>query len=59
MFDKILVFIVSPEAGEMFRTSLEMFVQLFLELTLLFLAISFLVGLINQKLPAEKIQNLS
>ncbi|MBN3561006.1 permease [Amphritea spongicola] len=35
-----------------------MFLQLFTELTVLFLAISFVVGLINQKLPAEKIQRL-
>lgn len=35
-----------------------MFVHLFLELTILFLVISYLVGLINQKLPADKIQKL-
>lgn len=42
----------------MLWASAEMFLQLFTELTVLFLVISFLVGLINQKLPAEKIQNL-
>lgn len=36
----------------------DMFVQLFTELTVLFLAISFLVAIINIKLPAEKIQRL-
>ena len=38
--------------------SAEMFIQLFTELTFLFLAISFLVAIINIKLPAEKIQGL-
>jgi len=38
--------------------SFNMFVQLFTELTVLFLAISFLVAIINIKLPAEKIQRL-
>ncbi len=38
--------------------SFEMFIQLFTELTVLFLAISFLVAIINIKLPAEKIQRL-
>lgn len=36
----------------------EAFVGLFVELTLLFIAISYLVALINQKIPAEKIQKL-
>lgn len=38
--------------------SSEMFIQLFTELTILFLAISFLVAIINIKLSAEKIQSL-
>lgn len=38
--------------------SFDMFIQLFTELTVLFLAISFLVAIINIKLPAEKIQGL-
>lgn len=38
--------------------SAEMFIQLFTELTFLFLTISFLVAIINIKLPAEKIQGL-
>jgi len=38
--------------------SVDMFMQLFIELAVLFLAISFLVAIINIKLPAEKIQRL-
>jgi hypothetical protein len=38
--------------------TMDMFVQLFVELTLLFLVISYGVAIINQKLPAEKIQRL-
>jgi len=49
---------MSPEFQSMLTDSATMFVQLFVELTLLFLIISFVVGLINQKLPAEKIQRL-
>ncbi len=49
---------MSPAFQSMLMDSATMFVQLFVELTLLFLIISFLVGLINQKLPAEKIQRL-
>lgn len=49
---------MTPEIEMMLLESGRMFVQLFLELTLLFLAISYFVGLLNQKLPAEKIQAL-
>ncbi len=42
----------------MLADAAQMFVQLFVELTLLFIAISYLVALINQRLPAEKIQSL-
>ena len=42
----------------MLMNSAEMFVRLFVELTALFLAISYLVALINQKLSPEKIQKL-
>ena len=42
----------------MLTDAAQMFVQLFVELTLLFIAISYLVALINQRLPAEKIQSL-
>jgi len=58
MYQEIKDFFTRPETQIMMMDSLEMFVQLFLELTLLFIAISYLVALINQKLPAEKIQNL-
>ncbi|WP_415900730.1 permease [Neptuniibacter sp. QD48_11] len=47
-----------PELASMLTTSLEMFLQLFLELTLLFIVISYCVALINQKLPTERIQQL-
>ena len=49
---------MGSETQAMLAASTEMFVQLFVELTLLFLVISYLVALINQKLPAEKIQRL-
>ncbi|WP_271274355.1 permease [Aliamphritea hakodatensis] len=49
---------LTPDMQAMLADSGLMFVQLFTELTILFLAISFVVGLINQKLPAEKIQRL-
>jgi len=48
----------TPEFQQMLLSSVEMFFQLFAELTVLFLVISYGVGLINQKLPAEKIQRL-
>ena len=49
---------MTPEIEMMLLESGRMFIQLFLELTLLFLAISYFVGLLNQKLPAKKIQAL-
>lgn len=49
---------VGSEFLAMLVKSAEMFVQLFIELAVLFLVISFLVSLINQRLPAEKIQKL-
>jgi len=58
MLEQIIQFIQTPEAAEMFNESLKMFLQLFIELTGLFLLISFAVGIINQKLPAEKIQKI-
>lgn len=48
--------LISPEAQSMLMDSARMFVQLFVELTLIFLVISYLVALINQRLPAERIQ---
>lgn len=47
---------MSPEFFDKLSASGEMFVQLFLELAVLFLLISFFVAVINQKLPAKKIQ---
>jgi len=47
-----------PTTQEMIQNSIDMFIILFVELTVLFIGISFLVAMINQKLPAEKIQNL-
>ena len=47
---------MSPEFLGKLSASGEMFVQLFMELAVLFLLISFFVAIINQKLPAEKIQ---
>ncbi len=47
-----------PEFGSKVEASLWMFLQLFAELAVLFLLISFLVGLINQKLPPETVQRV-
>ena len=47
-----------PEFGSKVEASLWMFLQLFIELAVLFLLISFVVGLINQKLPAETVQRV-
>ncbi|MEH6472055.1 MAG: permease [Halopseudomonas sp.] len=58
MYELVNDFVMSPENRSMLMASAEMFVQLFVELTLLFIAISYLVALINQKLPADKIQRL-
>ena len=54
----MMTFISSPQATEMLEESAKMFLQLFLELTFLFLIISYLVAVINQKLSAEKIQRI-
>jgi len=51
-------FVMNPDTLVMLQDSAEMFVQLFVELTLLFWVISYLVAVINQKLPAKKIQRL-
>ena len=52
------MFGMSAEFEAMLLESGKMFVTLFVELSVLFLAISFVVGVINQKLPAEKIQTV-
>jgi uncharacterized membrane protein YraQ (UPF0718 family) len=49
---------LSADMQAMLMTSLQMFVQLFVELTFLFLVISYLVSLINQTLSAKRIQAL-
>lgn len=54
MYDPML----SPELQGMLLESGKKFIELFSELTVLFLLISYLVALINQKLPAAKIQTL-
>lgn len=58
MLEQTLLFLQSPEAKQMLLDSFEMFVQLFIELSGLFLLISFAVSFINEKLPAEKIQRV-
>lgn len=58
MSNSIQTFINDPATHEMAKESADMFVFLFVELTILFIGISFLVSVINQKLPAEKIQKL-
>ncbi|WP_438463162.1 permease [Marinomonas sp. PE14-40] len=49
---------LTSDMQAMLMDSLYMFINLFVELTILFLAISYLVSVINQKLPADKIQAL-
>lgn len=49
----ILILGLSADMQAMIMVSLQMFVQLFVELTFLFLVISYLVSLINQKLSPE------
>lgn len=56
--NEIGLFLLTPEFEAMLSATAEMFVRLLVELSILFLLISYLVGLINQKLPAEKIRHL-
>ncbi|EPJ49990.1 MAG: putative permease [Osedax symbiont Rs2] len=58
MFESLEKMIENPKNQLMLMNSVEMFIQLFVELSVLFLAISYIVALINHKLPAEKIQRL-
>lgn len=58
MFDTLMQFFTRETTRDMLANSANMFVTLFIELSVLFLAISFLVALINQRLPAKKIQRL-
>ena len=56
--ESIINYFSAPETQIMIDNSIDMFITLFIELTVLFIAISFLVAIINQKLSAERIQNL-
>lgn len=58
MWDFIANLPNNPELPSMLKESLFMFLKLFTELSALFLIISFGVALLNQRLPAEKIQKL-
>lgn len=58
MYEFINTFLSNPDTTIMLMNSVEMFIKLFVELSLLFIVISYLVALIVQKLPAEKIQGL-
>ncbi len=58
MFEYLSTLIVDPEINTQFINTMNMFVQLFVELTFLFLVISYGVAIINQKFPSEKIQQL-
>lgn len=58
MYEYLKSFLTSPDSQAMLINSADMFIQLFVELSLLFIIISYAVALINQKLPAEKIQKL-
>ncbi|MFT5706769.1 MAG: uncharacterized membrane protein YraQ (UPF0718 family) [Oceanospirillaceae bacterium] len=51
-------FLTNENFQTMLWSSAEMFLKLFAELSVLFLVISYAVALINQKLPAHKIQRL-
>jgi len=49
---------MTPETIKMFKDTAEMFVFLATELTILFLAISYLVGVLQEYIPPEKIKNI-
>lgn len=58
MYENLIEFIGDPSFKLMLAESGRMFVKLLVELTVLFLVISYGVALINQKLPAERIQRI-
>ncbi len=58
MLEQLTNYLLQPSTQIMLTNTASMFVTLFTELSLLFIAISFLVAVINQRLPAEKIQRL-
>lgn len=49
---------MSPETSLMFNETLEMFAFLAVQLTILFLAISYFVGVIQEYVPPEKIESI-
>ena len=49
---------MTPETLAMVKSSLEMFAFLAVELTILFLAISYLVGVLQEYIPPEKIERI-
>ncbi len=49
---------MSPETLVMVKATLEMFIFLAVELTLLFLAISYIVGVLQEFIPPEKIESI-
>lgn len=49
---------MTPETLAMIKATLEMFIFLAVELTILFLAISYLVGVLQEYIPPEKIEKI-
>ena len=49
---------MNPETLSMLKATLEMFIFLAVELTFLFLAISYLVGVLQEYIPPEKIESI-
>lgn len=49
---------MTPETLAMIKVTLEMFVFLAVELTILFLAISYIVGVLQEYIPPEKIESI-
>ncbi len=49
---------MSPETIAMIKSTLEMFIFLAVELTILFLAISYIVGVLQEYIPPEKIESI-
>lgn len=56
--EQLFSFLSSPQGLEMAQKSALMFVRLFSELTILFLLISYLVAILNQKIPEDRIQKI-
>ena len=58
MLEQLTNYLSQPTTQIMLANTASMFVTLFTELSILFIAISLLVAVINQRLPAEKTQRL-